>query len=685
MLATLRELDYPQDRLDVKLLLEADDEETVAAAMAADVAAPCRDRARSPRRAAHQASGAGFRAPARGGELVTIFDAEDHPDPLQLRRAVAAFRRLPADVVCLQAELTFHNTDQNIITRWFTIEYLMWFKLFLPGLAAGDAPIPLGGTSNHIKRDVLESVGAWDPYNVTEDADLGIRLHRMGMRTAVLGSKTYEEANSDFVNWVKQRSRWYKGYLQTTLVHLRHPVELWRAIGASAFLQLLLFVGGTPLLALLNPLFWFLAIAWFVGKAGFVEQMFPAPLYHMAMFSWIVGNFTIWYLTMLAAAPNRAVFARVGRVPRTWLLGDDVDRGGQGGLAAHRGRRRTGRRRPTGSPTRCRSSWPLPTRRRARRAPLASSPSRLRARPSRRAAHGSQHRAPKPWHGARSRRAWSLSIRRGSGPRRSTASIGARHVSRWAGRRISVAGLLLLAFVAYLVVVTGWSADGAQRELGTQLAAAPATVHPQHGDPVARLRIPSIGLDTVVVEGADRDQLDRGPGHVVGSGLPGGRNDVVILGHRSIAGAPFADIGELARGDRIDVEAPWGQAQYRVTGVTTAGDIDHLGVRPRHMALVTSGTSMQTSDHVVIRARLVGRPVNAPDQSSQSLELPGSDTVAFPLLLAWAVAAALAWHARRWLPPRWGPLVSALVVLPLVAFATYEAFAAAANLLPATF
>ena len=114
------------------------------------------------------------------GEFVTIYDAEDHPDPLQLRRAVYAFQHLPPEIVCLQAELTFDNTDQNLITRWFTIEYLMWFTLFLPGLASTDAPVPLGGTSNHMRRDALEAIGAWDPYNVTEDADLGIRLHRLG-------------------------------------------------------------------------------------------------------------------------------------------------------------------------------------------------------------------------------------------------------------------------------------------------------------------------------------------------------------------------------------------------------------------------------------------------------------------------------------------------------------------------
>src|SRR5262249_18364276 len=118
------------------------------------------------------------------GELVTIYDAEDHPDPLQLRRAVVGFSRLPSDVACLQAQLTYHNSNQNLIPRFFAAEYLMWFWLFLPGLNSTNAPVPLGGTSNHMRRSVIESLGAWDPYNVTEDADLGIRLHRFGWRTA---------------------------------------------------------------------------------------------------------------------------------------------------------------------------------------------------------------------------------------------------------------------------------------------------------------------------------------------------------------------------------------------------------------------------------------------------------------------------------------------------------------------
>src|SRR6202011_822407 len=129
--------------------------------------------------------------------------------------------------------------------------------------AAVNAPVPLGGTSNHFRRSVLETVGGWDPYNVTEDADLGIRLHRAGHSVRVLDSVTLEEANSDFVNWVKQRSRWYKGYLQTFLIHLRSPRQLTKAIGLKGDFHLGAFVGATPILAAFNPLFWGMTLVWF--------------------------------------------------------------------------------------------------------------------------------------------------------------------------------------------------------------------------------------------------------------------------------------------------------------------------------------------------------------------------------------------------------------------------------------
>jgi cellulose synthase/poly-beta-1,6-N-acetylglucosamine synthase-like glycosyltransferase len=224
------------------------------------------------------------------GELVTIFDAEDRPEPLQLRRAVVAFRRLGPRVACLQARLSYHNAEQNVLTRWFTVEYDTWFRWLLPGLMATGAPIPLGGTSNHIRREALVAVGAWDPWNVTEDADLGLRLARCGYEVAMLGSTTAEEANSDAINWVKQRSRWYKGYLQSFAVHVRHPVALWREVGVRGVVGMVLFVAATPVLAMVNPLFWALTALWILARPAAVAALFPPLVYYPGLAVWMVGG-----------------------------------------------------------------------------------------------------------------------------------------------------------------------------------------------------------------------------------------------------------------------------------------------------------------------------------------------------------------------------------------------------------
>jgi cellulose synthase/poly-beta-1,6-N-acetylglucosamine synthase-like glycosyltransferase len=301
LLAAIDRIEYPRHLLDVKLLLEVDDPETLAAVRAAEPGSHV-DIIRvsdGPPKTKPKACNVGL-VRARG-TFVTIYDAEDRPDPLQLRRAVAAFRTVPDNVVCLQAKLSYYNADQNLLTRWFTAEYALWFGQLLPGLVHDGAPVPLGGTSNHFRRDALMGLGGWDAFNVTEDADLGTRLHRAGLRTLVLESTTYEEANSDFINWVKQRSRWYKGYLQTWLVHMRHPGRLWAELGPSGFVGFNLFVGGTPFLALANPIFWAMTAVWFAAHPAFVAALFPAPLYYAGMFCLAFGNATFLYGTIVSA------------------------------------------------------------------------------------------------------------------------------------------------------------------------------------------------------------------------------------------------------------------------------------------------------------------------------------------------------------------------------------------------
>ena len=322
LLARIEEMDYPRRKLQVLVLLEEDDDETLAAIRAARPRSYVRTLIvpASEPRTKPKACNYGLRFAT--GELITIYDAEDRPEPLQLRRAAIAFESLPADVVCLQALLGYHNPKQNRITEWFTAEYLSWFAHVLPGLVSLDVPIPLGGTSNHMRTSMVRELGGWDPYNVTEDADLGVRLHRRGFRTRVLDSVTEEEANSDFINWIKQRSRWYKGYLQTWLVHMRHPRQLRKQIGLRGIFGMTLFVGGTPTLALLNPIFWTLTLLWLIIGPGFIEIFYPWPTYFLALFCMVIGNAVMIYMGLLSIRHQRRPDLVIGAltVPVYWLM-----------------------------------------------------------------------------------------------------------------------------------------------------------------------------------------------------------------------------------------------------------------------------------------------------------------------------------------------------------------------------
>jgi len=296
----LSNLDYPKDKLDVLLLLEADDRETFLAAKRMErpefvrlIIVPDSQPKTKPK-----ACNLGL-ALARGDYLV-IYDAEDKPDPDQLKKAVLGFRQAPENVICIQAKLNFYNQRQNLLTRWFTTDYSVWFDLVLPGLDHLEAPIPLGGTSNHFRVDKLRELLGWDPYNVTEDCDLGVRLAVSGYRTRIIDSTTWEEACSSLRYWIRQRSRWTKGYIQTYLVHLRDPMKLFRKLGLGRAMSFHLLVGGTALSLLINPLYWFFTTAWFVFRWEAFSHLFPFPLILWGLICLFVGNFLFVYSTMLA-------------------------------------------------------------------------------------------------------------------------------------------------------------------------------------------------------------------------------------------------------------------------------------------------------------------------------------------------------------------------------------------------
>ncbi|WUI33701.1 glycosyltransferase [Nocardia sp. NBC_00416] len=322
VIENLAALRYPADKLQILLLLEADDDATIAAARAVDAPESLRIIEVPPADPRTKPKACNFGLHFATGDIVTIYDAEDRPDPLQLRRAAVVFDRLPADTACIQARLAFHNGGQNLLTAWFTADYALWFGFVLPGLMRGNAPIPLGGTSNHLRRDVLDEIGAWDPFNVTEDADLGVRIAESGYHTAVLDSVTWEEANSDPVNWIRQRSRWYKGYLQTWLVHMRRPVQLWRTLGPVGFSRFTTLMAGTPLIACLNMLFWLITLAWLLGQPQAVQEQFPAYVYFPALFCLVFGNTAVLYMNLVACRESRltVLLPAALTAPLYWVL-----------------------------------------------------------------------------------------------------------------------------------------------------------------------------------------------------------------------------------------------------------------------------------------------------------------------------------------------------------------------------
>jgi cellulose synthase/poly-beta-1,6-N-acetylglucosamine synthase-like glycosyltransferase len=323
LIENLNALEYPRSRLDVLLLLEEDDEETIAESQRViESASHVRVVLVPPSEPRTKPKACNFGLTIARGEFLTIYDAEDRPEPLQLRRAVVGFARRGPQTACLQARLSYHNSHQNIITKWFTNEYDTWFMWLLPGLIATGAPVPLGGTSNHIRTKVLVDLAGWDPYNVTEDADLGVRLARFGWSVAVLDSTTYEEANSDFVNWVKQRSRWYKGYLQTWLVHMRQPYKLTRALGVRGAVGFTLFVAGAPILSLLNPIFWGASGLWMLDRPPILTELFPAPLYHLGMACWIIGGLSLIYAAAFnsRASDKPELVGALIILPFYWLM-----------------------------------------------------------------------------------------------------------------------------------------------------------------------------------------------------------------------------------------------------------------------------------------------------------------------------------------------------------------------------
>lgn len=311
LLRRLCRLSYPRARLEVLLILEEHDTVTRHAVACADLPDWFR--------VVEVPGGAGLTTKPRAmnyalnlcrGDIIGVWDAEDAPEPHQLEQVALAFDSAPADLACLQGVLDFYNPEHNWISRCFSLEYAGWFRVVLPGIARLGLVVPLGGTTMFVRRTALEALGAWDAHNVTEDADLGVRLARAGYRTEMLPTTTFEEANSRALPWIRQRSRWLKGFMMTYLVHMRRPRALLRDLGWRRFAGFQAFFVGTICQFLLAPLLWsFWAMA--AGLNHPLGDVLAADVLRaslLALLAFEVVNVVIWIAGARASRRWRLAF-----------------------------------------------------------------------------------------------------------------------------------------------------------------------------------------------------------------------------------------------------------------------------------------------------------------------------------------------------------------------------------------
>ncbi len=303
---SLNRLNYPRDKLDVILVLEERDIETQIAARTAarragfrvEIAPACGPQTK-PR-------ALNFALQASRGALVAVYDAEDTPSADQLIAAAESFAADPRLGV-LQAPLGWYNRNDGWLTRQFALEYAAQFHGLLPLFARLGTPLPLGGTSNFFRTAALKACGAWDPFNVTEDADLGFRLSREGWASGLIAPGTGEEAPTTLRAWTGQRSRWLKGHLVTWLVQMRDPRQLVRRAGwrALAALQLSVLANVFSALAqapgLLLAAFGMLTLI--LGQAG------PLTLAGLVIgaSAWSAALICLWVCAGRAGVKRRAV------------------------------------------------------------------------------------------------------------------------------------------------------------------------------------------------------------------------------------------------------------------------------------------------------------------------------------------------------------------------------------------
>lgn len=305
MIAAMQAMDYPSEKLDIKLILEDDDEETINAAMALKptynfeiIRVPYSTLRTKPK-------ACNYALRYAKGEYVTVFDADDIPEPLQLKKAIAVFRNSPDSIICLQARLNYYNADTNWLTHSFSLEYSALFNIMLRGLSRLRIPLPLSGTSNHISLSHLRELGEWDAYNVTEDADLGIRLGAQGFKTAMLDSYTMEESTMDIPAWLRQRSRWIKGYMQTWLVHMRNPILLYKKLGFKSFCGFQFFIGFSSFTFLTAPILWLFVLLYWLLPPYLVADWLPSWLLWLSLNNFFLNVIIHWVMMLYCVSRKK--------------------------------------------------------------------------------------------------------------------------------------------------------------------------------------------------------------------------------------------------------------------------------------------------------------------------------------------------------------------------------------------
>ena len=293
-------LDYPRELLDVLLVIEAGDTTTREALREVILPAWMRAVIVPPGEPQTKPRALNYALNFARGSVIGVYDAEDAPEADQIRKVAKRFAEMPPDVVCLQGQLDYYNPTHNWLSRCFTLEYATWFRLILPGIQRLGLFVPLGGTTLFFRRNALEEMGAWDAHNVTEDADLGLRLARRGYRTEIVETTTYEEANAAVLPWVKQRSRWLKGYAMTWATHMRDPGQLWRDLGPKRFIGFQAQLLGAVLGFALAPLLWSLAIKLF-GVAHPLDR-FVSPTGYLGLAIFFLSSQALTFLAAWRAS-----------------------------------------------------------------------------------------------------------------------------------------------------------------------------------------------------------------------------------------------------------------------------------------------------------------------------------------------------------------------------------------------